>query len=177
MSASTPVPTLDLAAPAHAPLPLAHAHRFVERAAGLSEREWGEVFRRAHLQASSARRAATDALSALLVGHPQSRAFGALTRCARDAAEIAERRRVVPAELASRAARLVADAAGALAAGSALAPSHARVLLAPFDPAPADEGPVRDAPVTGLVTARDLGHAPRHASAPDRDVPTSARSA
>lgn len=112
--------------------PFVRAHRFLERVAVLSEPEWREVLHRAHEVHAQLRAAGLRALTDRLVGHPQSRAFGALTRVAHDAAEIAGRRRTVPIDDIGRAAGLASRAASALALRDELAHAHGLVHYAPF---------------------------------------------
>jgi hypothetical protein len=115
--------------------PFARAHRFVERVALFSQSEWREVVSRAHAVDPALRTAGLRALTDCLVGHPQARAFGALTRAAHDAAEIAVRRGVVTEEAIGRVAGLTSLAASALAMRDELAPVHGLVHYMPFAPA------------------------------------------
>ncbi|MGZ8376098.1 MAG: hypothetical protein ACXWZS_00260 [Gemmatirosa sp.] len=139
--ATSPSATPVLAAATHdefwrSPLPpFVRAHRFVERVALLSQPEWREVVRRAHAVDPALRAAGLRALTDRLVGHPQARAFGALTRAAHDAAEIAARRGVVAEDAVGRAAGLASLAASALAMRDELATPHGLVHYVPFSAA------------------------------------------
>jgi hypothetical protein len=93
---------------------------------------WDVVLRRALEADHRLRRAAMGAVTELLVGHPQSRAFGSLARAAHEVADVAARRRLVPADAVSRVAGLTLEAANALALREWLVPAHGRALYAPF---------------------------------------------
>ena len=126
--AGRPSPAPDPAAP------FVRAQRFLEQVAALTPADWREVLRRVQTVDAAARRAAVHRLGELLVGHPQTRAFDALTRLAHEAlhAEPGSKKRPVPNDLVPYVGGVIAHAAHAVALRERLTPREFDALASPF---------------------------------------------
>ena len=141
-AAGRPTPPADAAAPAAppapaAPSPFVRAQRFVEQVAALSPADWKEVLRRMQTVDAAARRAAVHRLGEILVGHPQTRAFDALTRLAHEALNAGggaggARKKPVPNDLVPYVSGVIAHAAHAVALRQRLTEREFDALAAPF---------------------------------------------
>jgi hypothetical protein len=112
--------------------PFARGHQFLEHLVELTAREWREVTERALTVDEVTRRGAMRQVGAVLVGHPQTRAFAALRSAAQGVVESAVRRRLVPDGLLAHLATLTSFAACAVVLREVLSTAHASVLYAPF---------------------------------------------
>ena len=111
------------------------AHRFLEQVAALSATDWREVLRRVQTVDAATRRSAVHRLGELLVGHPQTRAFDALTRLAHEVLHGeggAGKKRAVPNDLVAYVAGITAHAAHAVALRERLTPREYAALAPPF---------------------------------------------
>ena len=121
--------------PDDAASPFVRAQRFLEQVAALSAADWREVLRRTQTVDAATRRAAVHRLGELLVGHPQTRAFDALTRLAHEALHVEggpRTKRPVPSDLVPYVAGITAHAAHAVALRERLTAREYESLAAPF---------------------------------------------
>jgi hypothetical protein len=108
------------------------AQQFLEQVAALTAADWREVLRRVQTVDAATRRAAVHRLGELLVGHPQTRAFDALTRLAHETLHVEGRKKPVPNDLVPYVAGITAHAAHAVALRERLTPREFEALAAPF---------------------------------------------
>jgi len=128
--AARPSPAADAGSP------FLRAQRFLEQVAALTPADWREVLRRVQTVDAAARRAAVHRLGELLVGHPQTRAFDALTRLAHEALHGegggGARKKAVPNDLVPYVTGVIAHAAHAVALRERLTAREFDALAAPF---------------------------------------------